>query len=152
MTDEAAGGTGTPSDPVGPYTNFNFTVEIDGIPETGFYSVEGFESIIEQRPASKREGGRGRSKPQGKAFTNIVLRRGIGESNALWRWHRAALLGKDVRKDVVVSVLDDARRPVLTIRVTDAWPRRWKLGRLDAVQGEVLIEEIELAIGDFHLE
>jgi hypothetical protein len=46
----------------GPFTNFNFTIEIDGIPETGFCSLEGLESTIEGALAlaKKREGARGR--------------------------------------------------------------------------------------------
>ena len=136
----------------GPYTNFNFVVEIDGIPETGFCSVEGFESAVENSLTSKREGARGRTKPGEKSFANVILRRGIGESKSLWRWHRDVLLGKDVRKSVVFKVLNEARRPVLTIHVKDAWPRRWKLGKLDALHGEILIEEVELVIGDFRLE
>jgi phage tail-like protein len=151
MTDEAArtaGSTGL----AGPYTNFNFTVEIEGIPETGFCSVEGLESIVEDVPARKREGARGRTMPPAGSFSNVILRRAIGESNSLWLWHRAALLGKDARKDLVVNVLDAERRPVRRIEVTDAWPRRWKLSKLDALHGEVLIEEIELSIGDFRLE
>ena len=151
MTDEAAE-RASMSDRAGPFTNFNFTVEIEGIPETGFCSLEGLESIVEERPESRQEGARGRTKPGGKSFTNVILRRGVGESDSLWRWHRAALLGKDVRKDMVVNVLNDARRPVLTIQVKDAWPRRWMLSRLDALHGEILIEEVELVIGDFHLE
>ena len=132
----------------GPYTNFNFVVEIDGIPETGFCSVEGFESAVENSLASKR----GRTQTGEKSFANVILRRGIGESKSLWRWHRDVLLDKDVRKNVVFKVLSEARRPVLTIHVKDAWPRRWKLGKLDALHGEILIEEVELVIGDFRLE
>ena len=135
-----------------PLTNLNFTIEIDGIPETGFCSLEGLESAIIEDSGRRREGGRGRTAPPANSFTNLILRRAIGESKSLWQWHRTALLGKDARRDMVVTVLNEARRPALTIMVKDALPRRWKLSKLDALKGEILIDEVELAIRDFRLE
>ena len=85
-----------------PYRNFNFRVEIDGLPETGFSEVVVPETRIEV--VEYREGGdhtSGTRKLPGRAKVgNVVLRRGIDQDLSLWNWFRAVRDGDLDRRNV----------------------------------------------------
>lgn len=142
--------TGTRPDP---YRKFNFLVEIDGIPSAGFLSVEGIETLTEV--IDYREGGeyaQVRKLPGLHKFTNITLKRGVAANYDLWEWRKTVLEGRTERKNGSIIVLDENREEVLRINFHKAWPCRWKVGNLDAMESEVLIEELELAVESITLE
>ena len=135
-----------------PYLNLNFEVEFDGMPPLGYCSVEGFESAVEIATGRADKDRNVGFRPDNLSYSNLILRRGVTNSRALWHWYVATLKGDPVRRNGMVTVLNESREPVLTIVIRQAWPCRWKLSRLDAIQGEVLVEEIELVIRDFKLK
>jgi len=130
-----------------PYRKFNFLVEIDGIAAAGFLSVEGIETLTEV--VHYREGNEAaetRKLPGLHKFTNITLKRGVTANRELWDWRKTVLDGQTQRKSGSIIVLDESRQEVMRVNFLSAWPCRWKIGELDAMESEVLIEELELVV------
>jgi len=130
-----------------PYRNFNFRVEIDGLPETGFSEVVVPETRIEV--VEYREGGdhtSGTRKLPGRAKVgNVVLRRGIDQDLSLWNWFRTVRDGDLDRRNVAIILLDATRTDVRRWAVQQAWPTAYIFGPLQGHGNEVVIETLELA-------
>ena len=130
-----------------PYRNFNFRVEIDGLPETGFSEVVVPETRIEV--VEYREGGdhtSGTRKLPGRAKVgNVVLRRGIDQDLSLWNWFRAVRDGDLDRRNVMIVLLDAARTDVRRWAMEQAWPTAYSFGPLEGRGNEVVIGTLELA-------
>ena len=136
-----------------PYRKNHFLVEIDGMASASFLSVQGIESItevIEYRNGN--EDALPRRLPGLHKCANIVLRRGLTQDRELWSWRLAVLEGRTERRNGVIVVLDQARRPVLRLSFREAWPCRWSLSGMDALAKETIIEEVEVVVEDLRLE
>jgi phage tail-like protein len=130
-----------------PYRNYNFRVEIEGLPELQFREVAIPATTIQV--VEYREGGdpvSGTRKLPGRYETgNVVLRRGIDLELALWEWFRATRDGDLDRRNVTIVLLDAERRDVRRWRVERAWPVSYAFGSLHGHGNEVVIETLELA-------
>ncbi|PHP45458.1 hypothetical protein B6V01_004070, partial [Methanosarcinales archaeon ex4572_44] len=72
-----------------PYQSFRFLVEIHGLIVGGFSEVSGLQAETETEEI--REGGVNdhvHKLPKITKYPNITLKRGITDSDILWRWHR----------------------------------------------------------------
>lgn len=135
------------------YNNFNFLVEIDGIATAGFMYVEGIETltdVIHYREGN--EAAKIRKLPGLHKYTNITLKRGVTSNRELWDWRKTVLDGNTERKNGSIVVLNEAREQVLRVNFLNAWPCRWKIGALDAMESDVLIEELELVVEGLELD
>src|SRR5215470_18891799 len=99
--------TGDHKDPV---LGFHFAVEISGLQVAGFSEVSGLQAEIEVQ--EYREGGvneyiHKRAGPT-KYASNLVLKKGIADSTALWSWYCDVMRGKIERKNLSVVLLDSA--------------------------------------------
>lgn len=136
-----------------PYNKFNFIVEIDGIAAAGFMSVEGIETltdVIQYRQGN--EANQIRKLPGLHKFSNITLKRGVTSNRELWDWRKTVLDGNTERKNGSIVVLNERREEVLRVNFLNAWPCRWKIGTLDAMESDVLIEELELTVEGLQLD
>src|SRR5262249_2150097 len=88
----------------GPFRNFNFRAEIEGVAAADFSEVDGLVSeteVIEYRTGSMP--GTGSLKLPGRTrFSNLVLRRGLTRDAELWNWWRAIVEGQPDRRTVSV--------------------------------------------------
>jgi len=135
-----------------PYRKFNFIVEIDGITSTGFLSVDGLESatdVVDYREGNEMAAPR--KLPGLTKFSNITLKRGFTTNRDLWEWRKKVLDGATERRNGSIVVLDEGRVQVFRLNFRNAWPCRWKVGGLDALENQVLIEETELVVEDLRL-
>lgn len=129
-----------------PYLGFRFTVEISSLLVAGFSDVSGLE--IQMEPEEYEEGGaNGYSHRLPTRYTqpNIVLQRGLTESHAFWEWITNALNGKLERKDGRIVLLNSVGEEARHWAFTGAYPVRWAGPDLQADQGAVAIETLELA-------
>jgi phage tail-like protein len=136
-----------------PYRKNHFLVEIDGMASASFLSVYGIESItevIEYRNGN--EDAVPRRLPGLHKCTDITLRRGLTDNRDLWNWYLTVLEGRTERRNGVIVVLDQSRRPVLRLSFREAWPCRWSLSGMDALAKETIIEEVELVVEDLRLD
>jgi len=83
-------------------------------------------------------------------FGNITLKWGLtigGSALDLYKWHDGVSAGqiKDLRKKVVIVVMDEAGTDSARFVITDAWPVKYDPSDLNAKGNEVMIELLELA-------
>jgi phage tail-like protein len=136
-----------------PNVNFHFQVSFD-IPnkkdiDIGFQSVTGLDNSLQTENIN--EGGvnlYSHAVPTRKKAGPLVLKRGLlapGQSSLtdyLISCFRDEVIAP--MSHVLVQLLNDQHKPMLQWTATNAWPLSWKLGELNAMQGEVLIETLEL--------
>ena len=134
--------TGTRTDPYGGY---NFLVEIDGITQAGFQEVSGLDSTTDT--LDYREGNdpnHGRKLPGLNKFSPITLKRGITDSDELWKWRATVVGGKIVRKNGSIVLLDDRGQEKLRWNFFNAWPSKWTGPALNASSTAVAVETLEI--------
>lgn len=134
--------------------NFHFRVEFS-LPEKKkeydirFQSVTGLDSTIETE--SLKEGGENRYEhviPSRRKYGPLTLKRGLlkPEDSALTDWLKRAFDDEKVEpiSEVNIKLLNEAHQPLMYWTINNVWPRSWKVGELNAMQGEILIETLEL--------
>jgi phage tail-like protein len=137
-----------------PYANFNFVVDIGGGDEIAFAEAElpaAEIGVIEYREGADKTNAV-RKLPGRVRYDKLVLRRGIAGDLALWQWFKEVRDGQPTRRDVRVTLLDEARNPVQQWRFRDAWPAKYDPSDLNAKGNEVLIETFELAVESVDVE
>lgn len=130
---------------VDPYLNFNFRVEIDGISDVSFKEVVMPSSSFDVIEFRSGEGGPCEvRKLLGRLHQgNLVLRRGITESNALFAWWQSGCENAD-RRNVSVILLDRDRTEVKRWGFFNALPVRYEVSPLDADASAPAIETLEI--------
>jgi phage tail-like protein len=136
--------TGDRQDPV---LSFNFKVEITGLIIAGFSEVSGLQAEIEVH--EYREGGLNeyihkRAGPA-KYATNLVLKRGIADSQELWSWYSDVLQGRIERKSLDIVLMDSAGTEKRRWTFQNAYPVKWSGPDFKAQASEIAIESLELA-------
>jgi phage tail-like protein len=130
---------------VDPYRGFNFLVEIDGITQAGFQEVSGLDATT--APVDYREGTdpKHTRKLTGlNTYSPITLRRGITDSDELWKWRQTVIDGKTERKNGSIVLMDEAGAEKLRWNFSNAWPSRWTGPALNATSPAVAVETLEI--------
>ncbi|MBC7627338.1 phage tail protein [Ferruginibacter sp.] len=133
--------------------NFHFSVDFSiGSKDIDvrFQSVSGLDSSVETETV--KEGGENRFEhviPVRRKYGPLLLKRGILKpaDSALTRWLQDAFEHEIIKPipSVTIKLLnEDHSSSLLYWTVTNVWPRSWKLGELNAEQGNILIETLEL--------
>jgi phage tail-like protein len=84
-------------------------------------------------------------------WNNLVMKRGLLakrdplDKSDLWTWYESYLNGVGVRKDGIIVLLDEQRRPKVTWSFRRGLPIRWTGPSLNASQNQVAIESIEIS-------
>ncbi len=137
--------------------NFHYMVEFnhtgESIDDIGFQSVSGLDSSIETEPL--KEGGENRfvhALPVRRSYSKLMLKRGLWKpgKSKLTNWLKR-IFDDDLESEmiepvetVVITLLNEEHQPLMRWRVNNVWPTSWKIGELNAEQGAVLIETLEL--------
>lgn len=119
--------------------------EIAKVASSGFSECSGLDSSIDFE--EYKEGGNNGTIlkfPTRASFSPIVLKRGIANRDDLWAWHNGFLLGRGQRKDGLIALLDDNRTPAKVWAFHRGLPSRYRGPTLNALQGAVAIEEVEI--------
>jgi phage tail-like protein len=132
--------------------NFHFKVEFNlGKEEIDvrFQSVSGLDSVLETE--SIKEGGENRFEhvvPVRRKYGPLTLKRGLlkPSDSGITSWLKKAFDDENVAPldTVVIKLLNEEHKPLLSWTINNVWPRSWKIGELNAEQGAVLIETLEL--------
>lgn len=138
-----------------PYGAFNFLVTLggsqgDGAEGTiigGFSDVSGLGTEVkysEYRNGNERFN-TVRKVPNTHTADDVTLKRGLVGSEDLWAWLRGVRDGTADPRNVIIQLLDEARRPVVTWSLRNAQPKKWTGPTLAAKGGgEVSMEELSL--------
>ena len=130
---------------VDPYLGCNFLVEIDGITQAGFQECSGLDS--QTASVDYREGGdpnHVRKLPGLNSFTPISLKRGITDSDGLWKWRLTAVDGKAERRNGSVVLLDDKGTEKLRWNFSNAWPSKWTGPAFSSTGNAIAVETLEI--------
>lgn len=130
---------------VDPYRSFNFLVEIDGISQAGFQECGGLDVTTD--PVDYREG----SDPNHvrklsglNKYSPITLKRGITDSDELWKWRQTVIDGKTERKNGSIVLLDESGVEKLRWNFVNAWPSKWTGPAFNASSAAIAVESLEL--------
>ena len=130
-----------------PLPVFSFNVEWGG-QRVGFSEVSGLtqeNQAIEYRDGSFPEYSAIKM-PGMRKFSNVTLKRGIVKSdNDFAKWLATVKLNKVERRDIIVSLLNEERQPVMVWKIQNAFPVKVEGPGLKATGNEVAIESIEIA-------
>lgn len=89
--------------------------------------------------------------PGNSSCNNLVLKRGMTISTAVWDWFRAVERGNwaTQRRDGDLVIYDQGAIEQARFRFLGAWPVQYKISDVKAGNGEFAIEEMELAVDEF---
>lgn len=130
-----------------PLPAFHFQVDWGGT-NLGFAEVGGL--TIEIQAIEYRDGLSPIYSPQKMPgipkLSNITLKRGIvPKDNEFFDWLNTTQLNKVERRDITISLLNESHEPVMSWKVTNAFPVKVEGPALKSTGNDVAIETIELA-------
>ncbi len=134
-----------------PFTAFNFSVEInrEGGPlvQAAFSECDGLEMTMDIKTI--REGGandRAHRVGGTVSYSNLTLKRGMTDSFDLWTWFRDTIDDPRQRADAEVVVLAaDGQSERVRFQLSRCLPVKLKAPPLNAAQGQVAVEELQMA-------
>lgn len=144
-----------------PFTTFNFLVEITlagesrPLCEAAFAGCDGLEVTME--PTTYQQGGDNARQIHlagPMSYGHLSLRRGMTSSFDLWGWVDRVAAGEyGLRATAVVTVLgSDGATEKARFLLTRCLPVRLKAPGLDALEGGIAIEEMDLAYEQLRLD
>ncbi len=136
-----------------PAANFRYYVELKNVIEGAFTECSGLN--VEREVYQVKEGGvndhvhmlPGRGLFPG----NIVLKRGITYSDALWKWFQEGLLqGTTTETEMAIILIvrykvPESKRVTIRWNIDKAFPVKWSGPSLNSGGAEIAIETIEIA-------
>ena len=142
-----------------PPVGFHFKVEILGLDravddDVRFSEVGGlgFEVATEEVP----EGGENRfiqRYPLRAKYPDLVLKRGLLKSSAIWDWTRDCIENLDIQpKNVDVKLLNEKHEPLITWHLVGAYPVKWAVTDLNATNNAIVVESLQLAYQYFTVD
>lgn len=149
-----------------PFTTFNFSVQLEiqdaaslglssPVCDSEFSEVDGLEMTME--PKTVREGGNNTEQIHlvgPVTYGNVTLKRGMTSNQDLWIWFTAAAgnANRGTTADGVILMLDAARTPRVRFHLFDCLPIKIKAPALNAKDGILAVEEMQLAYSSFTVE
>ncbi|WP_300437813.1 phage tail protein [Zoogloea sp.] len=142
-----------------PPVGFHFKVEVLGLDravddDVRFSEVGGlgFEVATEEVP----EGGENRfiqRYPLRAKYPDLVLKRGLLKSSAIWDWTRDCIENLDIKpKNVDVKLLNENHEPLITWHLVGAYPVKWAVTDLNATNNAIVVESLQLAYQYFTVD
>jgi phage tail-like protein len=128
-----------------PYGAFQFHLEVEGIIVAGFAEVSGLR--VETEVESYREGGVNEYVHKFAKMTDhppLVLKRGLTDADALWRWHQDVVAGRIQRRDGRILLFDNAGEEKWRWTFESAYPVKWIGPDFKADSSMVAFETMEL--------
>ncbi|CAG0986657.1 hypothetical protein MYXO_02165 [Myxococcaceae bacterium] len=140
------------ADPI-PFTTFNFSVEInrgmDGKPlvNAAFSDCDGLEMTMEVKTIREGGGNDRQIRLSGPvSYGQLTLKRGMTNSFDLWNWFRDSVADPRLRASTeVVLLAADGRTVQARFRLERCVPVKLKAPALNAKDGMVAIEELQIA-------
>ena len=137
-----------------PLPVFHFQVDWSGS-TIGFSEVSGL--TVEVQAIEYRDGASPlysvQKMPGIPKYSNITLKRGVvAKDNEFYDWLNTTKLNTVERRDLTISLLNEDHEPVMTWKVTNAFPVKVEGPGLKSTGNEVAIETLELAHEGLRIE
>ncbi len=136
-----------------PLTGFHFTVKwSDDDENVSFSEVTGLSvstTAIEYREGANKEYTTFKM-PGIKKYNNVTLKRGtMASDNGFFDWFNSIANNTVERRDITISLLNEAHEPAVTWSLKNAFPIKYDAGSLNASDGKVVVEAVELVYESF---
>ncbi|HSZ24432.1 MAG TPA: phage tail protein [Cytophagaceae bacterium] len=123
--------------------------------EGKFSEVSGLSFELKKEPYI--EGGENRftyQLPTNIEYAPLILKRGlVSSSSALWIWVQDTMamgLSSPVEiKNIMVTLLSDENAPLMGWLFINAYPTKWQVSDMNAMQNEIMVESVEFAYHRF---
>lgn len=134
-----------------PPVGFHFRVTFQGVPgirdeDMFFQDVSGLTSELETETV--KSGGENRFSfklPTRGNYPNLVLKRGLMVNSALIGWMRNAIENLDiVPVNILVTILNEDHQPLQTYSCSKAYPLKWSVSDLNALESRIVVESLEM--------
>jgi phage tail-like protein len=131
-----------------PTPNYNFHVEFSGsnLIIGSFSEVSGLEANTEFE--EYEEGGRNNFShklPKRTKYPNLVLKKGVTDSNALYEWHKEVINGKINTREISIILLNHERDEIKRWTFEGAFPVKWSESDLSSTGNSIVMETLEIA-------
>ncbi len=131
-----------------PYLTFRFRIIVGQIIEGGFTEASGLQATTQVEEF--REGGLNsyvHKLPKETKFDNLTLKRGLGDSIALWKWHREVVAGIFKRQEIQIQLLGrkEQSEPLKIWTFKEAYPIKWSGPEFKSEGNTVAFESLEIA-------
>jgi len=124
-------------------------------PDARFQEVSGLSVEFETEEAEDGANARYVQRlPKKPKFRNLVLKRGLLLNSKIFNWFNDLLTNSDLQivpLNAVVSLKNEESQTLLKFTFVKAWPQKWALSDLNAMQSELAIETIELTYQYFQI-
>ena len=130
-----------------PIPKFSFEVKWDST-VMSFQEVSGLD--IEAQPIEYRSGDSKNfsiiKMPGLKKFSDVTMKKGVFKSdNKFWDWFNQIKMNTIKRVPVTISLLDEAGKPTMVWKLTNAWPNKITGTDLKSTGNEVAVETIVIS-------
>jgi phage tail-like protein len=133
-----------------PPVGFHFKVEVLDLPanddDVRFTEVSGLS--VEMGTEDAPEGGENRfvqKYPTRAKYPDLVLKRGLLKSSAVWDWIRDCIEDLNVTpRSVDVKLLNEKHQPLMTWHLVGAFPTKWSVSDFNASNSAVVIETLQM--------
>ena len=119
--------------------------DTDAISQAFFTEVTGLEVEVEIQPVEEGGVNDHTHKLLGRAkVSDITLKNGFTNSNALWNWYKEVLNGTYNRKNISIVMVDNSGTERHRWNFKEALPIKWTGPQLKADQSAVAIQSLQL--------
>ena len=130
-----------------PMPSFHFSVDLGGT-IINCSEVSGLDielDVIEYRDGNSQTFSK--QKMSGlRISSDVTVKKGLfKDDKQYYTWFNAVQMNVPERKDVTISLLDEAHAPVMTWKLLNAWPKKISSPSMKSDSSEVAIETIEIA-------
>lgn len=146
------------------FTAFNFAVEIriEGVPgvsgsvcEAAFAEVDGLEVTMEAKTFS--EGGNNTQQIHlagNYTYAPLTLKRGMSKDFGLWRWFNEVMKSdkRNLRGQGTITLFSANHEPQVMFKLRDCLPTKLRAPALNAKEGLLAVEEMQLVYAAFDVE
>ncbi|MDQ6758033.1 MAG: phage tail protein [Bacteroidota bacterium] len=136
-----------------PLPKYHFRVDWGGT-QLSFSEVSGLSmefAVVEHRDGSSPDQ-HAIKMPGLKKYSNIILKRAVRKADQeFFKWINSVHLNTVPRRNIVISLLNEAHEPVISWKVLNAWPCKYTVADLQATSNEVLMETLELTHEGFEV-
>jgi phage tail-like protein len=137
-----------------PFITPNFSVDVDDIHTAGFSEVSGLN--VEMKPVDYREGtdrqGNVRKLAGQPSYGPVKLIRGYTKNNEFWQWYANILNGQPDRRNVTITLMNEAREPQMSWHLQGALITGIQAPAFKASGNEVAMETVDLVHEGLTLE
>lgn len=146
------------------FTAFNFLVEINvesaefslgQVCQAAFSECDGLEMTME--PKTFQQGGANTEQVHlagPVTYSQLTLKRGMSKDFGLWRWFTETMKTsqRGLRGQATITLLDGARNPQMLFQLKDCLPIKLRAPALNASEGSLAIEEMQLVYAGMTVE